>query len=168
MKKITINDVSVQANTAQRGSRFIYIGGVCWAAARARHLGPRGMAHDLTYPGGSSIKDNRQHGVQKEFNVSVSSKRQRQRNGDVDDQDTAIAKLIVDLFNRGKIESPSDRERRIADKNRQIVEQHEKETRHRTWTRDGLISLARIPGISDKEVFALKYAFKDIFHTDMP
>jgi hypothetical protein len=173
MKKITAADIELRKST-ERGGFSIIVKGEHWGNAAPQWCGGRGLMHRLVYPDGSQIQDAQENGYRYQAKVRGYAMRQlhrddgESRSKPVPKQEDAIKTYVVALINRGLVESPSDRTKRRTEATAKRAEEHTTTVRHQEWARDGLISLAKIPGISDKEVFALKYAFKDIFHQDMP
>lgn len=137
--------------------------------------------HNLRYPGGGAIQDAQDNGYR--FPAKVRGYKMRQlwrtdaatgkelpkdNRDPIPKQEDAIKIYMAALINRGLVESPADRATRLAGIQAENRAAAEKRERHNTWTREGLISLAKIPGISDKEAFALKHAYRELFHNDMP
>ena len=165
--------------STERGGFTIWIGGEQWGVAAPQWCGGRGLMHNLRYPGGGAIQDKQENGyryaakvrgfkMRTVYRTDAATGQNSKATGPVPKQEDAIKIYMAALINRGLVESPADRKTRLAAAQAEHRTAQETRERHEDWTREGLISLAKIPGISDKEAFALKHAYREIFHKDMP
>lgn len=169
MEKITRADIKLVKST-ERGGFHIMINDELWGVAAPRFMGGRGLMHCLRYPNAGAIQDKQNNGYR--FGATIRSHHMRHREwtgpGEVLSQQEAIKDRMADLINRGLVESPAEIKERRESISKATQEARDTRTRHEDWTRDGLISLSKRPDITDKESFAVKHAYREIFCSDMP
>lgn len=169
--KITAADIELR-KSADRGGFTIWIAGECWGVAKPQHCGSSGMKHNLRYPSGSNIQDKQANGYRYPASVRSFHMRQLHRDtgakGPTPLQPDAIKSYMADLINRGLVEEPKVRADRLQSQQEESRRAQAERDRKTEWMRDGLMSIAARTDLTDKESFAIKQAYRDVFYADMP
>lgn len=168
-KPIATADIELRKST-DRGGFTIWIAGEQWGIAAPQWCGGNGLMHNLRYPNGGAIQDAQENGYRYAAKVRGFKMRQLDRDSvkPTPPQEDAIKGRMVDLINRGLVDSPTviaDRRRIQNDINEQ---QRATRQRHEDWMREGLLSLGRRSDLTDKESFAIKTAYKECFCAEFP